>query len=316
MTTLLGPDGTPLAAPAPKPKPEKAKRERRRLPATLGRAAALLVPLVLVNASAIFGQAGWAFDHLVSATFRAEHLTTAVLVSVLFAGAVESIGVYLAWEAHSALMADQAAGLLRMGSYAVGLLVGTLNYLHFAGDGGSPTAQAVTFGALSSLSPWLWAIRSRSLNRGRLAELGLIDERGVKLSSNRKLWHPWRSIGVMSWAAWAGVTNPAAAVAGWTAYAAEKKTAKADTRRDTKAVGKDAEPVSGPPAMSSDAPDESAGGALSGVLLDAERAAKATRALAAYDPDMTPDMIAAFVGKSPRTVTRYLKPSSNGRSPS
>lgn len=309
--TLYGSRGEVLAtSQAPKAKPA---REPRHLPAGLGRAAALLVPLVLVNASAIFGQAGWAFDHLVVPTFRAEHTAWAVTVSVLFAAAVESIGVYLAWEAHSALMADQAAALLRLGSYGIGVLVGGLNYWHFAGNGGTPTAQAITFGVLSALSPWLWSIRSRSLNRGRLFELGLIDERGVKLSSSRKLWHPVRSIRVMSWAAWSGVTNPAAAVAGWEEHEAAKDAAKADTKRDTKAAEKGAEPVSAPPAQGSDMPDESAGGAGFGVNYIPADAAKVAKALAAYDPDMSPDMIALFVGKSSRQVKRYLEPSANGK---
>lgn len=164
----------------------------------------LAVPLVLVNACAVWGQAGWA----------AEHLGHGPVVAFLFAAAVESIGIFLAREAHEAIMADQASGMLRAGSYGVGLLAGWLNYSHFSPDGAS---TAMAFGALSALSPWLWAIWSRARNRGRLAELGMVDVRAVKLGTARKLLHPLRSYRVVRWAAWAGVTSPQEAVKGWEA---------------------------------------------------------------------------------------------------
>jgi hypothetical protein len=185
------------------------------------RNAALFVPLVLVNMFAVFGQAAWAHDHITPAAWES---FARWLLAVLFACAVESIGVYLAIEAHAALTGDQSSGLLRTGSYAVGLCVGALNYDHWSGERFAITAAAVTFGALSAISPWLWAIRSRSLNRDRLRELHLLDERGVKLSTSRKFWHPILSLKVTRWAAWAGVTEPAAAVAGWTAADAPKAT--------------------------------------------------------------------------------------------
>lgn len=168
----------------------------------------LAVPLVLVNSAAVWGQAGWAFESITrGGAFGA-------VIAVLFALAVESIGVYLAWESHESLMADQSSAMLRFGSYGIGLLVGVLNYLHFSAQS-VPTG--IAFGALSSISPWLWGVWSRARNRTRLAELGEVDVRGVKLSTSRKLWHPIRSVQVMSWAAWEGVTDPAAAVAGWEA---------------------------------------------------------------------------------------------------
>jgi len=166
----------------------------------------LAVPLVLVNAAAVWGQAGWALTNITHGGIFG------LIVAVLFALAVESIGVYLAFESHLALMADQAAGLLRVGSYAVGALAGALNFLHFREQS---LATGIVFGALSAVSPWLWAIYSRARNRVRLAELDLVDQRGVKLSTSRKLWHPVRSMRVISWAAWEGETNPRAAVEGW-----------------------------------------------------------------------------------------------------
>lgn len=162
----------------------------------------LIIPLILVNVAAIWGQAGWAFTNL-------HH---GMVVAVLFALAVESIGCYLAWEAHEALMADQGSGLLRAGSYAVGLLAGTLNYLHFLPEG---LSTALAFGALSSISPWLWAIWSRASNRTRLAELNMVDVRAVKLGTARKVFHPVKSFKVVRWAAWEGITSPQEAVDGW-----------------------------------------------------------------------------------------------------
>jgi hypothetical protein len=166
--------------------------------------------LVLLNAVAIYGQAAW-FRANITNHNGAEDWVIPVGVALV----IEMIGVYLSGMAHAALMADQSAGLLRFGSYAIGLLVGFLNYWHFAGQDFSPNPSAITFGALSTISPWLWAIYSRYVNRAQLATLGLVDKRGVKLSINRKFWHPVKSIKVMSYASWEGITNPDEAVRGW-----------------------------------------------------------------------------------------------------
>ena len=167
------------------------------------RAAALLLPLVLVNTAAIYGQAGWAYDHLIHQW----------AIAALFAAAVESIGIYLAFEAHSALMAGDASARLRGGSYLIGLLAGALNYAHFAATGYAPTPLAVTFAALSSISPWLWAIRSRSMNRARLRELGQVDPRAVRFSLLRWLLFPVRTVKAFRVAVWHGIVSPSVAVA-------------------------------------------------------------------------------------------------------
>lgn len=174
---------------------------------------ALAVPLVLVNTFAIYGQAGWAHDHITSAALRATHPSVAALVSLLFAVTVESVGVYLAVEAHDALMAGDASARLRLASYAAGLLVGALNYAHFAAPGHQPTALAVTFGLLSCTSPWLWAIRSRALNRDRLRTLGQVDPRAVRFAPLRWALYPMRTWKAFRAAVWAGVVVPADAVA-------------------------------------------------------------------------------------------------------
>ena len=209
----------------------------------------LIVPLVLVNAAAIWGQAGWAYEHIANGLVAAGHTRTGVLIALLFACAIESIGVYLAYEAHDALMADQASAMLRAGSYAVGGLAGLLNYWHFAETN---KAQAIAFAGLSAVSPWLWTVWSRARNRTRLAELGMADTRGVKLSTTRKLWHPWRSLQVVSWAAWEGVTDPAEAVAGWEAHRnsrdpepEDQHTEQREQREEKKAQPVDAAPTKG-----------------------------------------------------------------------
>jgi hypothetical protein len=169
----------------------------------LHRNAALVLPLLLVNTAAIYGQSGWAHDHL-------GHNWT---VAILFALAVESIGVFLAAEAHAALMAGHASGALRLGSYAVGALVGALNFAHYATQPHyRPNPLAVTFGLLSSISPWLWAIRSRSMNRDRLAAMGLVDPRAVKFSRLRWALFPIRTFTAFRAAVWAGITRPDEAV--------------------------------------------------------------------------------------------------------
>lgn len=162
----------------------------------------LAVPLVITNLVAAYGQAGWSYSHM--------HAGWGVAIG--FACALESIGIYLAFEAHEALMNNQASGLLRMASYGVGLVAGALNYNHFLAQS---LATAVSFGLLSAVSPWLWAVWSRARNRARLGALGLVDQRGVKLSSARRFFHPFKSLRVMSYAAWAGVTDPRDAVEEW-----------------------------------------------------------------------------------------------------
>jgi hypothetical protein len=166
--------------------------------------AALIVPLLLVNTVATFGQTLWAHDHL---TPKSHYW----FIAAGFALAVESIGIYLAAEAHRALLAGDASLRLRLGSYAVGLLAGLLNYAHFAPSLKEPNASAIVFGVLSTLSPILWAIRSRSMSRDRLRALGLIDGRAVKFTAIQWVLFPRLSATAFRAAVWAGETNPAKA---------------------------------------------------------------------------------------------------------
>lgn len=174
---------------------------------------AFTVPLVLVNAGALVGQSMWAYGKLADKLLE-DHLKVAVVAGVLFAMALESIGVYLALEAHEAMMLEQASGGLRLASYAVGAVIAGLNYNHFHADS---MDWAVALALLSLVSPVLWSIKSKADHRAVLMARGEVDPRGVKLSTARKMAAPVRSVKVWKWAAWAGVTDPLKAVEGWEA---------------------------------------------------------------------------------------------------
>jgi hypothetical protein len=166
--------------------------------------AALVVPLLLVNSVAVYGQVQWAHEHLTPGS-------SWWVVAVGFALAVESIGVYLAAEAHRALLAGDASLRLRLGSYGVGALAGALNYAHFAPALKDPNTQSIVFGVLSAISPVLWAIRSRSISRDQLRTLNLIDGRAVKFTAAQWILFPRESWKAFRAAVWAGETNPAKA---------------------------------------------------------------------------------------------------------
>ncbi len=166
--------------------------------------AVLVVPLLLVNGFAMFGQAQWALDRI----------TTLPVVAWLFAVALESIALFLAAEAHSALMAGDAAVARRVGSYLVAGVVGYLNWTHWAGEN---VAAGAVFAAFSVLSPWLWAVRSRSMRRAELRAAGLVDARLVRFSASKWALYPVRTFRVWRWAAWEGVQDPAAAIVAYDA---------------------------------------------------------------------------------------------------
>lgn len=152
----------------------------------------LLPILVLVNAAAIWGQAGWAGDNLVpQAPAKAWPLALVIVVCAGFATAIELTGVFLANKADQAEDAGIAAGGIRLGSYAVGIFSGVLNFSHFWQVG--PTA-AMAFGFLSTISPFLWGIDSR-VRRGR------------QVAPSRRFWHPVRSVELLRFAAWEGIAD-------------------------------------------------------------------------------------------------------------
>jgi len=161
------------------------------------------VPVVLVNATAFIGQLA----------YLRQHVPWPVGGQVLVALALESIAVYLAFHAHAAQMKNDSSMRLRLASYAFGLVIGAMNYSHFAAVHWRPTVMAVGMLMMSALSPWLWGIHSRRVSRDRLMELGLVEEHAVRLGPARWMWHPLLSLRATSHAAWVGESSPARAIA-------------------------------------------------------------------------------------------------------
>lgn len=160
------------------------------------RHAVLVTPLALVNGAAVYGQVQWAMSNLTD---------DSIPFAILFALTVESIAVYLAYEAHTALLAGDASLRLRTASYLAAGTVGALNYSHFANPDWTPTASALVFGALSSISPWLWSIRSRSLRRDHLRGAGLIDPRSAHFAAAKWINFPIRTVRAYRWSVDHGV---------------------------------------------------------------------------------------------------------------
>ena len=161
---------------------------------------ATAVPVVLVNVVAFQAQLAFWSAHLPQAQ--------AVLVSL----ALETVAVYLAWQAYLALTANDSALRLRLAAYGMALVIGALNYSHYMLPGWRPTVAAVTFGMMSAISPWLWAVHSRRVSRDQLKSEGLIEDHAVRLGMTRWFWHPLDCIRVQSRAAWVAENRPAEAI--------------------------------------------------------------------------------------------------------
>jgi hypothetical protein len=161
------------------------------------------IPVILVNAVAFAGQLA----------FLRGHLPWPLPGQVLVAVTLESVAVYLAWQAHLALAADDSALRLRMAAYGFAAVIGIMNYSHYMAAHWRPTFAAVTFGLMSVSSPWLWSVHSRRASRDALKARGLIEPHAVRLGATRWTWHPLRSAKVMFRATWAGENDPADAIA-------------------------------------------------------------------------------------------------------
>ncbi|HEY7414442.1 MAG TPA: hypothetical protein VH593_04565 [Ktedonobacteraceae bacterium] len=152
------------------------------------------IPLLLVNAVAFSGQLAWASEHLQS---------WGTIGQVMFACALESVAVVTAYHAYLADISNDTAMRLKLASYALGLVVGILNYSHYAVNW-QPTAVAIVVGLMSASSPWLWGMYSRRVSRNILMANGLIELHAVRLGAARWLWHPYRSSVVMWTSTWTG----------------------------------------------------------------------------------------------------------------
>jgi len=171
-----------------------------------------VIPLLLVNAVAVTGQL----------IFWKNHLPWPILAIVMFALALESVAIYLAYHAHLATVNNDSATRLRMSSYAFGIVVGLVNGSHFLVNG-QITAAAIGMGLMSASSPFLWAIHSRRQSRDKLMENGEIEPHALRLGITRWTWHPGKSARVMSAATWTGERIPAAAIATYEAGKAARK---------------------------------------------------------------------------------------------
>jgi hypothetical protein len=165
------------------------------------RAVAAACPIVAVNLVAIMGQYG----------YIRTHVHWPLPGDVLFAVALESIALYLAYMAHETLIAGDSAFRLRVASYLFAALVGAMNYSHYT-TGWRPSFEGTATGLMSVSSPWLWGIYSRRRNRDRLQARGLIEPCSVRLGFTRWFWWPAQSLRVFRLAAWTGERNPARAI--------------------------------------------------------------------------------------------------------
>lgn len=164
--------------------------------------AAIASPLVLVNLVAFSGQYGFAHDHLKS---------WGILGDAVFAIALESIALFLSYEAFLAETRNDSAMRLKLMSYLYGFMVGTINYSHWAYNW-HPNAIAIVVGMMSVSSPILWGIYSRSVSRVVLLSQGLIDPHALRLGATRWMFHPIRSFQVMHHATWLGINTPDKAI--------------------------------------------------------------------------------------------------------
>ena len=160
------------------------------------------IPILLVNSIAIVGQL----------EFWHTALPWPFAAVALFAIALESIAVFLAYHAHLSQVSNDSSLRLRWASYAMGIVIGLLNASHYLGPNHTITAAAVGIGIMSAISPWLWAVHTKRKSRDKLKAAGLIDSHAVRLGMNRWLWHPLKSFGVMRMAAWNGEATPTAAI--------------------------------------------------------------------------------------------------------
>ncbi len=144
---------------------------------------ALVLVLLLVNGAAVWGQAGWALEHIVPAGWD---WRAGLALALAFASAIELIGVFLALSADDAEDRSIPSGGIRLSSYAIGIVSGALNYSHWSG------AAAIAFALLSAISPFLWGINSR-VNRAR------------PIAPSRRFWHPLRSVALIRYMAWEGI---------------------------------------------------------------------------------------------------------------
>lgn len=167
---------------------EKPERKPR------GRAVLVLV-LALVNLAAIWGQAGSFLKYVVPAALPPNtHWAFGLALALAFAAALELTGVYLALSADDADDVGVPSGGMRFGSYVIGLTAGALSFSFWGWN-----HTGVAFGILSTMSPFLWAVRAKI-------------RRGQPVAPSRRFWHPKRSVTLIREMAWRGLADEEAAL--------------------------------------------------------------------------------------------------------
>lgn len=166
-------------------------------------AAGAAVPVIMVNGTAFIGQFA----------FIQAHVPWPFIGQTLVAVTFETVAVYLAWQAHLATMADDSATRIKLGAYLFALIMGCMNYSHYAGPHLHPTFMAVGMFLMSTISPLLWGIHTRRSSRDKLMARGLVEPHAVRLGATRWTWHLYRSA-VTTWlCTWSGENDPKRAIA-------------------------------------------------------------------------------------------------------
>jgi hypothetical protein len=239
---------------AEKEKAEKGTRSRVAWSKVAATAVPYL-PLVLTNIMAVMGQTGWGRENLDQIGAGPDSPARWV-IALLFAGTLESLALFQGYYANKALERGDSAAGLYLGAFGTAAVVAGLNYSHYADDAnpatvgplevGGPTAMAVVFAMFSFISPALWRIHSRAVNRNKLKERGEIDTRAPRLAWAKKIWHPIRTTRAMYWASWEkDVRTPADVLDLYEAKMAERRERKAAKAR-AKVASKDKAQEPGP----------------------------------------------------------------------
>lgn len=200
-----------------------------------------VVPLLLVNAVAVAGQIAYGLGAYAPDGWI---WPARVAVALAAAAAAESVALYVNWHAHDALLQGYSATAARMrrAAYLIAGVVAAINYSHFAA-GWAPTPAAVLFGGCSLLSPWLWGLHTRRAQRLQLHREGKRDSAGAIFSAERLRWFPIRTLAARRWSIDHGVTDPAAAWAGYNAAGATRRAARAASRTVPEGTGAPPGPV-------------------------------------------------------------------------
>ena len=177
-----------------------------------------VLPLLIVTGFAVYGQTLFGVDAYSPATWPLEQR---IAVAVGVAIGIESVGNYVQWHAHDALLmrATSTAARLRRASYLIALGIAAINYSHFAGPNWAPTPAALVFAAFSASSPWLWGLHTRRAQRVQLTREGQIDASGATFSAERWRAFPFRTWCARRWSIDHSIVEPRAA---WESYRAAR----------------------------------------------------------------------------------------------